>query len=129
MHQRHVFLLKLGKDSGCSDKDFFSWLEEICDQCDTCQKYKRAPLNPVVGLPVANRFNQCVAVDLKAFDHNKIWILHLIDAATCFSAASLITTKKREVVVTQIFRIWISYFGAPKKFFSVEINLRNKKNG
>ena len=30
----------------------------------------------------------------------------------------LIKTKKKDVVVAQIFKIWISYFGSPRKFFS-----------
>ena len=40
-------------------------------------------------------------------------ILHLIDHATRFSAASVIHSKERDVVISKIFEIWISMFGSP----------------
>ena len=57
-------------------------------------------------------------MDLKEYIHNKTWILHLIDAATRYSAACLINSKNKDLVVSRIFQIWVGYFGAPKKFFS-----------
>ena len=57
-------------------------------------------------------------MDLKEFEHNRTWILHIIDSATRYSAACIIKTKKKEVVVSRIFQVWISYFGAPKKFLT-----------
>lgn len=47
-----------------------------------------------------------------------MWILHLTDAATMCSAACIINSKQKEVVVSQIFRIWVANFGAPQKFFT-----------
>ena len=117
-HATKERLLQLVKASGCSDAEFKKCVEEICDECDICQKYKKPRLRPVVSLPLANRFNQCVSMDLKEFQHNKVWILHLIDAATRYSGGCLICTKKKEEVVSRIFKIWIGYFGCPKKFFS-----------
>ena len=93
-------------------------VEECCNDCEVCQEYRKAPLRPAVGLPLADKFNEVVCMDLKEYHHNSIWILHFIDAATRYSAAVLIKSKKREVVVGQIFRIWIAYFGCPRKFFS-----------
>ena len=93
-------------------------IEDCCDKCELCQKYRRPPLRPVVSFPMSDRFNQVVAMDLKEFKHNKIWILHLIDCATRYSAACLITTKRKEVIVQRLFQTWISYFGCPKKFHS-----------
>ena len=55
-------------------------------------------------------------MDLKEFEHHKSWILHIIDSFTRFSAACLIYTKKKEVVVSKIFQIWVGYFGSPRKF-------------
>ena len=40
-------------------------------------------------------------------------ILHLIDHAIRFSAASVIHSKERDVVISKIFEIWISMFGSP----------------
>ena len=118
-HASKEKLCKLAKESGnFNDDEFLKMIEEWCDSCEICQKYKRAPLRPVVGLPLADRFNQVVCMDLKEYIHNKVWILHLIDGATRYSAASLITTKHQDEILRNIYLMWISYFGYPRKFMS-----------
>ena len=83
-------LVKESKDF--SDKDFLDIIEECFDSCEICQKFVRPALRPVVGLNLANNFNQVVCMDLKEHIHNESWILHLIDAAMRYSAACLINT-------------------------------------
>ena len=117
-HASKEKLIKLLKHSGCADNDFFKYVEECCNQCELCQKYRKAPLRPAVGLPLAEKFNEVVCMDLKEFEHNKTWILHIIDAATRYSAACLVKSKRKDVIVSHIFSIWIAYFGAPRKFLS-----------
>ena len=75
------------------------------------------PPRPVVGMPLAREFNECVAMDLQQYS-NGIWLLHLIDCATRFSASSVIRSKVSEVVMKHIFRTWVSIFGPPGKFLS-----------
>ena len=55
-------------------------------------------------------------MDLKWF--RKMQLLHLIDHATRLSACAIIRSKKKEVVIKEIFRIWISIYGCPEKFLS-----------
>ena len=57
-------------------------------------------------------------MDLKEVQKHKVWILHLIDTATRYSAACLISDKKKQTIVCWIFHIWIAYFGTPEKFHS-----------
>ena len=83
-------LVKESKDF--SDNDFLDIIEECFDSCEICQKFVRPALRPVVGLNLANNFNQVVCMDLKEHIHNESWILHLIDAAMRYSAACLINT-------------------------------------
>ena len=112
-------LFKLVKESrDFNDKEFLNVLEECYDNCEFCHLSKKAPLRPIVGLPLADRFNQVVCMDLKEYKHNEIWILHLIDSATRYSAACLITTKRQDEIVKNIYMMWISYFGYPHKFMS-----------
>ena len=112
-------LLKLVKNSkNFDDKEFLDVLEECCDNCEFCQLSKKPPLKPIVGLPLADRFNQVVCMDLKEYKHNELWILHLIDSATRYSAACLISTKHQDEVLRNIYLMWISYFGYPQKFLS-----------
>ena len=86
--------------------------------CDFCLKRKRPPPRPIVGLPLANMFNDVVCMDLKEYRHNKSWILHIIDSATKYSAACLISSKHQDVIVSYLFRIWFPYFGFPRKFLT-----------
>ena len=79
------------------------------DLCEVCQKFKSPPSRPVVGLPLADNFNQVASMDLKE------WILHLIDTATRYSAARLIRTKHPDEIIRRVYLIWIAYFGIPKK--------------
>ena len=56
-------------------------VKEQCDLCEIYRKFKCPPSKPVVGLPLADNLNQVVCMDLKGYIHNKVRILHLIDAA------------------------------------------------
>ena len=57
-------------------------------------------------------------MDLKELVHTKLWMLHLLDAATRYSGACLVRTKKAEVIINNVFQMWIRYFGSPAKFLS-----------
>ena len=92
-------------NSDLNDKEFEQCIQEVCDECEICEKYKQAPLRPIVSLPLATAFNEVVCLDLKEFKHNKVWILHLIDASTRYTAARLITTKKKEEIVRKLFEM------------------------
>ena len=118
-HASKEKLLKLVTDSAdYGDKEFMECIKECRDNCEICRKYKQQPLPPVVGFPLADDFNQVVCMDLKELDHNESWILHLIDTGTRYSAACIVRTKHKVEIIRQIYRIWISYFGSPKKFMS-----------
>ena len=118
-HASYEKLHKLLTESGCKDREFEECLKQVCSECPVCQKYKRPPLRPVVGLRLADRFNKVVCIDLKEFNKEKgEWILHRIDSATRYSAADLIVTKKTDVVVSSIFMDWFRYFGAARKILT-----------
>ena len=93
-------------------------MEKCCRDCKFCQKYRHAKPRPVVALPKADRFNQVVAMDLKEVQKGKLWILHMVDNATRYTAAGIINTKRKEVVLKKIFQIWLTYFGSMGKLHS-----------
>lgn len=117
-HARSDQLLQITKDNNICDDEFKKCIVEVCTKCEFCQKYKPAPLKPAVGLPRANEFNQVVAMDLKDYKTNKIWILHVIDLATRFSAARLVTSKKAPEIARKVMEMWIAVFGRPRKFMA-----------
>ena len=42
----------------------------------------------------------------------------MVDIVTSYTAAVIIDRKKKIIVVGRIFKIWLAFFGAPKKFHS-----------
>ena len=99
-----------------NDTALIKAVKEITQNCTICKEYRRPPLRPVVAMPLANSFNEVVAMDLKMF--NGKWILHLIDHVSRFSAASYVTSKKADEIISKIFKTWISIFGPPQKFLT-----------
>ena len=117
-HATKERLIKLLKNGGCEDKEFLQEVEKCCDACQFCQKYRRPKPKPIVGLPKTDKFNQVVSMDLKELKKGKLWILHLVDIATSYTAAVVISSKKKDIVVDRIFKMWLAYFGSPRQFHS-----------
>ena len=71
-------------------------------------------------MPLANDFNNVLAMDLKlvTVNNRKYTIFHLTDAFTRFSAASIVSSKHKEVIVATIMKQWVATFGKPKSLFS-----------
>ena len=111
-------LVKLIKNSGVKDEELFRAIEEVGNQCDTCKKYKKCRPRPVVAFPLATEFNETVSMDLKVYRNNEIYFLHMIDHATRLSAASVIYSKKKGVVIDAFLKHWVSIFGTPRKVLS-----------
>ena len=105
----------LFEDAGINGVETFKILE-ISQSCEICKKYKKTPPTPIVGFPIAKVFNESVAMDLKEWKHGsqKTWFLHLVDHATRFSAAAVIYSKRKEVIIDNVFKKWINIFGKPK---------------
>ena len=111
---RVVRLLKNSGDPWENDKDLHTEVETYTYNCDTCARYRRPPPRPVVGLPLASKFLECVSFDLIFI--NEKTIIHFIDQATRLSAASRIPNKKPETVVGAILKHWIGIFGSAATF-------------
>ena len=117
-HASREKLIELIKKSKFNDEEFLAAIDEVCRTCEICQKFKRPPLRPVVSMPLGKHFNDTVTLDLKEHVHNESWVLHLIDCFSRYSAARIIKSKKQEVIIKNIYMMWISYFGPPNRFMS-----------
>ena len=71
---------------------------------------------PIVGLPLATKFKECFAVDLK-FYKGKI-LLHMIDYATRFSVNVILPSKKRDQIVNTIMKYWVTICRTVNKFLT-----------
>ena len=107
-------LCSLIKSSKYRDHVLLEKVKGIEQRCNTCLKYKKPALRPVVGLSLAKDFNEVVAMDLKDIRGKKI--LHMIDHATRYAAAAVVKSKEKGEIVDKIFRHWIALFGPPRKF-------------
>ena len=87
--------LSLVKSSGVKDKGFLRAISEVPSDCETCLRYKKNKPRPIVGMPLASTFNELVAIDIKEIRGNKV--LHMIDHATRYSVASLLSAKKQKI--------------------------------
>ena len=109
-------LIKLVKSSSQYNEDLCNQIHSVSKNCTICKEYRKPPPRPIVGLPMATYFGECVAMDLKQL--GGYYLLHLIDLATRLSACSPIRSKQPDVIIKEIFRIWISIYGCPEKFLS-----------
>ena len=91
-------------------------VKAISEQCVTCVKYRKPALRPVVSIPLANKFNETVAMDLKIW--GKFYFLVMVDVHTRYASARVIRNKEAPTIMKGIFLSWITFFGAPKKIFS-----------
>ena len=74
--------------------------------------HKKTPHRPIVGLHMAIEFQETVAMDLKFYSGK---IFHLVNYSTRLSASLFIPNKNPDTILTYIFKIWISVYGAPEK--------------
>ena len=99
-----------------NDKDLLEAVDQVSESCQICKRYKKSPSIPAVGLPLASKFMDCVAMDL--FVVKGKFILHLIDVFTRYSVAVVRNSKNQNSIVDAILKAWISYFGKPAKFIA-----------
>ena len=74
----------------------------------------------MVSLPLAHDFNDGLAPDLK-FLNIQNWqytVLHMIDVFSCFSQATLIPSKHKDMIVQAILKNGVSIFGVSQSIFS-----------
>ena len=56
-------------------------------------------------------------MDLITYGHS-LWILHLIDLFSRYSVACVRRSKKQDVMIDAIMKIWNSYFGQLRRFLA-----------
>ena len=110
-------LIDLVRKAGTSDQAVFDVIREVTSQCNVCIKNKKPSLKPAVSFPLANSFNEVVALDLKSFGPEG-YILHIVDHLTRYSSACIIKNKQKETIVKGLIKYWIRIFGCPKYFLS-----------
>lgn len=115
-HPTPARLTKLITDAGMKNSGLEKAIKEVSDSCTICHRFKKTRPRPVVSLPMASRFNEVVAMDLKAW--GRYYFLVLVDLATRYCTAKVIADKSAGTIIKGVFQSWIMVFGAPKKFLT-----------
>ena len=93
-HPRSTRPIDLIKTAGISDKDLLDMVRDLDQSYEIYRRCKRPSSRSVVGFSLAH---ETLAVDLKQF--RGVYILHMVDHATRYSAATIISSKQKEVVI------------------------------
>ncbi|KAL5262651.1 hypothetical protein ACHWQZ_G008148 [Mnemiopsis leidyi] len=115
-HAKSKRIIKLLENAGKKDKNLEKELEKLDQSCEFCLKHQRASPRPTVSLPLATKFNELIAMDLKQIKGK--WVLHCIDYLTRFSAAHVVRSHDPEEIIEKFFTIWVSIFGTPEGILS-----------
>ena len=93
-------------------------LQDISSRCDPCQRIQHAPTRFRVSLGAEGlRFNERVMMDIMVIDGNPV--LHIVDEATRFSAASYLPNSSTETVWKTILKCWATiYTGLPNRILT-----------
>ena len=115
-HPSSEKLKKLVENAGCGNDKLLESIDSVTNKCETYIESKKPRPHPVVTFPLASSFNEVVAMDRKSWQSYQLILM--VDLATCFCSAAVLTNKKPESVVSALFSKWISTFGVPCKFLS-----------
>ena len=102
--------------NGVEMEEIRNSVKKVTEQCEACIKFKKTPARPVVGMALAKKFNEVVALDLGEVEGRKFMVM--IDLATKYCQACWMADKRPEEVVEKIMERWISVFGAPQCWLS-----------
>lgn len=106
--------------SECNDQEKISIkdkVKEISEKCEICQKYKKTPSRPVVGLGLGETFNACVSMDIGMMKDGRL-LLMIVDTVTKFSQGAWLKSKKPEEVMEGFLSKWLGVFGAPESILT-----------
>ena len=111
-HRPKKCFVDLLKSANAWKPSMDSLLDKIIEGCEGCILRKRSPDKPAVALPMANDFNQKVAIDLKVWKGG--YILYMIDMFSRLTQAAFLTRKVPEQVVDAIMEKWVAVYGTPQ---------------
>ena len=87
-------------------------LDQVESECKSCKMNQKATPKPKTSLPRANKVNEVVALDLKAFKSGAFkYILYAVDLFSRFTVGVLIEDKKPSTIGTKLLEKWVASMG------------------
>ena len=112
-HKSENQLLHAYRNAGKLTKEMRETIEEVCENCNICKKYKRSQGTPKVALPIVSDFNQIVTLDLKQY--GETYVLWMICSFTRFIQGAVLKDKTADSVVESLNTAWNWRFGFPSQ--------------
>jgi len=113
-HPNAEKLTQLLKGANSWRSHYAAILQEICESCDVCKRFKRGLARPVAALPKSTRFNQVVAMDLKKWRSQ--YLLYFVDEFSRLTVAKRIARKHPKEVVDAFMGLWMACgYGIPEQ--------------
>ena len=112
--ERIIKLLNSAGDLWKDDDELKSLIKKVSDECQICQVYRKTSPRPVVGLPMATTFQECVAMDLKFYNGNIL--LYLVNHTTRLSSSKIIKSKEPKEIIDYIWRFGYKFMEHQKSF-------------
>lgn len=101
------------------DKGTNDAMIKVHESCATCKKFSPKPRRFKLTLGTEEmRFNNRVYVDTMFIDNQPV--IHLVDEATHFSAASFLRSQSASETWKAILRLWIHSYMGPPDFLAVD---------
>ena len=110
---------KAGLQNDINLKNEISW---ISNSGIVCKIYKQPNLRTIVGLSIATEFRKVVVIDLKKNPYKINTTFKWSWLVWINSLQQLLQNQNWEEIISCIFNIWLSIFGAPSIFLS-DMNL------
>ena len=101
-HPNPEALIQLIKKAGIKNSKLIKEVRSISENCVICLRNKRSSPRPVVCLPLAQRFNEMVGMDLKYWNESSYFLV-MVDIGTRYCAAYVIKDKKTNTIIKSIF--------------------------
>ena len=111
-HRPKESFIKLLKSANSWSPEMAGIIDNIIEGCEGCIKRKRNPDRPAVSMPMANEFNEKVAIDLSFYKGNII--LHMVDMWSRLTVSTLLVRKTPSEVINSVMQNWIAYYGVPQ---------------
>ena len=102
-------LINLLKNAEMWKDTYSEILESIHEHCQICIRHSKTPARPVVSMPMSDKFNKVVCIDLKDWEGK--WILHMIDMYSRFTQSVWVSRKKSQNILDAILQEWCGVFG------------------
>ena len=115
-HASAIKLIDLLKDAKVWNADYKELLENVTSNCEICKRHAKTPPRSVVSLPLAQKFNEVLSLDLKNWENG--YILHMIDVWSRYSMSVYINKKQPQLVIDNLMKRWISVFGRMNSLIS-----------